>query len=95
MLLVLEGVLDREDAAPGVPEQVEVVLVEPERLADLFDFFDEAWQFPEFGLVRLVAVVGAELIVVVVLDAGRREVAVEGLEVLVGAARAAMQEQQP
>lgn len=93
MLLVLESVFHRQDAAPGMTEQVEVTLVELECLADLFHFFDEAGGFPEFGLIGLVAVVGAKLIVVVILDAGPGEVAVAGFKVLVGAGRAAVEEE--
>ena len=95
MLLVLQRVLGREDAAPGVPEQEEVLPVQPQRLADLLHLVDEARQLPQVRLVRLVAAEGAELVVVVVLDPRRRQIAVEGLEVLVGRARPAVQQQQP
>ena len=94
MLLVPQRVLDREHAAPGVPEQEEVVPVQPQRLADLLDLVHEARQLPQLRLVRLVAVEGAELVVVVVLDPRRRQIAVEGLEVLVRRARPAVQQQQ-
>ena len=87
--LVLQRVLDGEQAAPRLSEQVEVVLVEAERLPHLLDLVDEARQLQQSsGIVRLVAVGRAELVVVVVLDAGAGEVAVERLEVLVGRPRA-------
>src|SRR6202034_2543738 len=44
--------------------------------------------------VRLIAVVGTELIVVVVLDASRRQIGIAGFEILVGRARSAVQQQQ-
>ena len=47
VLLVLERVLHGQDPAPGVAEQVEVVLAEPERLADLLDLLDEARRSPQ------------------------------------------------
>ena len=67
-LLMLQGVLDRQHAAPGVAEQVEVVAVESERSAYLLDLVDEAGDLPEVRIVRLVAPGRAELVVVVVLD---------------------------
>ena len=82
MLLVLERVLDRQRAAPGLPEQVEVGAIEAERLAHLLHLVDEAWDLPQIRVVGLIAVGGAELIVVVVLDPGGREIGVAGFEVL-------------
>ena len=41
MLLVRERVLEGENAAPRVAEQIEVGAIEVERLADLFELFDE------------------------------------------------------
>src|SRR5436309_2605470 len=64
-------------------EQVEVILVETQRLADLLDLVHEARQFPEIRILGLVAVVGAELVVVVVLDTRSGKVAVERLQILV------------
>src|SRR5262249_58738654 len=93
ILLIPERVLEREQAAPRVSEQVEVAPVQPERLANLLHFIDEAGQLPEARLVRLVAVGRSELIVVVVLDSGARQVAVERLEILMGGRRAAVQQQ--
>src|SRR6202045_71014 len=75
-------------------EQKEIRRLEPERYPDLFHFVHEARNFPQRRDIRLVGVVGAELIVVVKLDPGLGEVGVAGLEVLVRAARAAMQQQQ-
>jgi hypothetical protein len=64
-----------------------------ELVAHLLYFFYEPRHLPQVRLVRLVAVVGAEL-VVVVLDAGiGGEVAVEGLEILVRRSRPSVQEQ--
>ena len=91
--LVLERVLDREHAAPGVAEQVEVVAVQAERPAHLLDLVDEARDRPQVRCVRLVAPGRAELVVVVVLDPGGGEVGVEGGEVLVRRTRSAVQEQ--
>ena len=56
VLLVREGVFECEDSAPGVAEQEEVVVIEAQGLPNLLDFVDETWDFPQFGLVRLVAV---------------------------------------
>ena len=90
-----QGVLDREHPAPRLAEEDEVVPVQPEREADLLDLVDEAVQVPQGRIVRLVAVRRAELVVVVVLDAGAGQVAVARLEVLVRRARPAVQEQHP
>ena len=70
-------------AAPGLAVEVEVGLVEVQRLAHLLDLFDEARHVPQLRLIRLIAVIGAELIVVVYSIPARGKVAVEGLEVLV------------
>ena len=91
MLLVRERVLDGQEAAPRVAEQVEVAAVEAERLADLLHFLDEARHLPQRFLRRLIAVIRPELVVVAVLDALGRQVAVERLEVLVRERRAAVQ----
>ena len=94
VLLVLQRVLDGEDAAPR--------LARAER--------SSRWSRPSAartcstsstnrgishraGVVGLVAVVGAELVVVVVLDAGAGEPAVARLEVLVGDARPAVEKE--
>ena len=78
-----------------MPEQKEAVPIQPQRLADLLHLLHEARQLPQVGLVRLVAIEGAELVVVVVLDPRRGQIAVEGLEALVGCARSTVQQQQP
>jgi len=44
--------------------QEEFPSIEPERLPDLIDFVDEARNSPEIRLVRLIAVIRAELVVV-------------------------------
>src|SRR5258706_369684 len=75
-------------------EQKEIRRLEPERHPDLFHFVHEARKFPQLRDIRLVGVIGAELIVVVKLDPGLGEVGVAGLEVLVRAAWAAVQQQQ-
>src|SRR5215211_635093 len=54
-----------------------------------------ARMLPQVRLVWLVTVEGAKLVVVIVLDPRRRQIAVEGLKVLVGRARSAVQQQQP
>src|SRR5262249_43774912 len=91
--LVLEGVLHCENAAPRVPQEIEIVPVESERLSHLLDLFDESREIPQRRVVWLVAVGGAELIVVVVLDAGGGEIASEALEVLVRGRGPAVQQQ--
>ena len=69
VLLVMDGVLHRQDPAPRLPEQHEVAAVEVERLADLLDLVDEPGEVPQRRVVGLVAAERAELVVVVVLDA--------------------------
>ena len=76
-------------------EKKEIVGVETQRLTDLLDLIHEAIHLPEGVVVRLVAVEGAQLIVVVVLDSRRGQITVGRLEVLVGRSRAAMEEEQP
>src|SRR5947209_19333601 len=95
MLLVFQGVLERKDAAPGVSEKVKVVAIQVQRLADLLHLLDEPGEFPEVGVIGLVAIRRPELVVVVALDAGVWQEAVERLEVLVRAAWTAVQEQEP
>ena len=74
-------------------EQIEILTVETQRLTDLFHFLHCSRNCPEFRRVGLIAVIGAELIVVVVLDAGSRQKTVERLEVFVGHSRSAVQQQ--
>ena len=90
MLAVREGVFDRENAAPRVTEQVEVVLVEPERDPDLLDLVDEARDRPQRRIRGLVGVRRAELVVVDELDTLAGERGLERFEVLVGRRRPTM-----
>src|SRR5580704_9071879 len=92
---MVQRVLDGQDTAPRMAEQDEVVPIEPERLADLLHLVDEAVEVPQRRLVRLIAETGAKLVVVVVLNARRGKVAVARLQVLMGRARPAVQEQHP
>src|SRR5712675_495945 len=94
MLLVLERVLESENAAPRVAEQIEVVPIESECLANLLYFLDRARDGPELRRVRLIAVERAELIVEVVFDPGGGEIAVECLEVFVRGPWSAVEQQQ-
>ena len=75
-----------------MPVQHEAVPLKAEGLPNLFDLVDEAVDLPQRVLFGLVAERRAELVVVVVLNASRREIAVAGFEVLVGRARAPVQE---
>src|SRR5450759_557467 len=73
--------------------KVEVVAVQAERHAYLLDLIDESLDLPQVGVIRLVAVRGAQMVVVEVLNACRREIAVASLPVLVGRGWPAVQEQ--
>ena len=72
-------------------QQEEIRTVEPQRDPHLFDLVHEARNCPQVRDIRLIAVMGPELIVEVVLDAGARQVSITRLEVLVSAARPAVQ----
>ena len=91
VLLVLQRVLDSEHAAPGVPEEVEVL--EPQRRAHLLDLLPESVDRPEARVVRLVGVGRAELVVVIELDPLLRQEILETLEVLVRRAGPAVEGQ--
>ena len=93
VLLVGQGVLHGQDAAPGLAVEDEVAGVHAEGLADLLDLADEPVQVPQRRLLGLVAEPGPELVVVVVLDARVRQEAVARLQVLVRGARAAVQQE--
>jgi hypothetical protein len=67
-----------------VAEEVEALEAEPP--ANLLDLLTEPLDPPEIRVLRLVRVVGAELVVVVELDALLRQEVLEALEVLVRAA---------
>src|SRR5437762_10664683 len=84
MLLIVQRVLDGQQAAPRVAVEDEVAGVQPERPADLLHLIDEAAHLPQRRLVRLVAEARPELVVVVVLDPCRGQIAVARLQVLVG-----------
>jgi hypothetical protein len=76
-------------AAPPAAQQEEVARVQAECQAHLPHLVDEARRFPQRAHVGLAAAVRAELVAVDVFDAGLRQVAVEGFEVLLRGARAA------
>lgn len=59
VLLILESVFHRQDATPGVAEEVEVVFIELERPADLLNLLNKTGGLPKLWLIRLIAVVGA------------------------------------
>src|SRR4030081_3096312 len=73
--------------------QVEVALVQVEGLAYLLHLIDEPIDLPEVRVVRLVAVRRAQLVVVEVIDDGRREIAVASFPVLVSRGRPPVPEQ--
>src|SRR6266566_6660393 len=73
--------------------QIEVVAVQIKPLAYLLDLIDESIDLPQVRIIRLVAVRGAQLVVVEVLDARRREVAVASLPVLVSRGWPAVKQQ--
>src|SRR5690242_21705024 len=83
-----------QNAAPAVPEQAEVVLVAADRLPNLIDLGDEARDGPEVVVVRLVTESRAELVVIIIFDALLRQEAVEGFEIFVGRARAAVEQEE-
>lgn len=90
-----EGVLHPQQTAPRLAEQEEVARVEPEGDADLLHLVDETGKVPQRHVVGLVAAEGAQLVVVDDLDALRGKVVAQHLEVLVGGAGTAVQEEQP
>src|SRR5436190_1280344 len=95
MLLVVQGVLDGEEPAPRLAVEDEVVPAQPERDADLVYLIDETVQLPQRRVGGLIAEARAKLVIVVVLDPRRGQVAVAGLQVLVGRPRPAVQQQHP
>jgi hypothetical protein len=64
-----------------LPVQHEAVTLESQSPPDLLDFIYEPVDLPQRVIFGLIAECGLELVVVVVLDAGRRQIAVAGLEV--------------
>jgi hypothetical protein len=93
VLLVSQGVLDRQDPAPRLTVEDEVLPAQAKGPANLLHFVHEAIQLPQGRVVRLVAESGAELVVVVVLNPRGRKVTVARLQVLVGGSGAAVQQQ--
>jgi hypothetical protein len=84
-----EHVLDGEPTTPGLPEEVDAV--ESESLADGRHLFDEAADLPEGGVIGDVGAAAAELIV-----KDHRAIVCEdlqGLEVVVARARAAVEDE--
>src|SRR6266550_578113 len=74
-------------------DQIEVAAVQIQRVSHLFNLIDEPVDLPKVGIIWLVAVSGSQLVVVEVLDAGRREIAVTSLPVLVSRSWPAVQQQ--
>ena len=89
------AVLDAEQPAPGLAVEHEVVAAERECHAHLLHLVDEPVDLPQDRFVRLVAQVGAELVVEVDLDAGVDQILLHRQQVLVGGARTAVQQEQP
>jgi hypothetical protein len=75
----MDGILHREQTAPGLAEQHEVGLIESESPADLLDLIDEPVSLPQRRVGGMVAAERSELVVVVVLDTGGRKTGVEAL----------------
>src|SRR5262244_496864 len=94
MSLVLERILESQNAAPRLAEQEEVVPSQAESLADLLHFLDEAGGLEQRRIIGLIAVGRAKLVVIVVLDSCRRQVAVERFVVLVRRAGTTVQREQ-
>ena len=94
VLLIAQCVFDGENATPGVAEQEEVAGVEAEGDAHLLEFVDEPVDFPEVRLIGFVAIERAKLVVVDVFDASGGEIGIARLEIFVGGAGAAVQQQQ-
>jgi hypothetical protein len=69
MVLVFQRILDRQQSAPRLAEEEEIGGVETKRLTHLLDLIDKTLKLPKRGFVGLVARHGAELSVVVNLDA--------------------------
>src|SRR6202012_3740850 len=82
--LVLEGVLHGQDAAPGIPQQVKITGIEPERLADLLDFLHHTIHRPEGAVFGLVAVKRAQLVVFYHLEALPGKEAFKTFHIFVG-----------
>src|SRR6476646_7505104 len=76
------------------PEQAEVVLGPADRAPHLVDLVDVTGKGPQVGVVRPVALAGLELVVMIIFDAGRRQVAVHDLEIGVRQAGPARQQEQ-
>ncbi len=70
------------------------MLVAADRLADLIDLVDVAREGPEVGVVGAIALTGLELVVMIIFNALRREIAVHHVEIGVREARPASQEQE-
>src|SRR5439155_1150741 len=73
--------------------QIEVAAVQVQPVSHLFNLIDEPVDLPKVGIIWLVAVSGAQLVVVEILDTGRREIAVTSLPVLVSRSWPAVQQQ--
>ncbi|HEY3091146.1 MAG TPA: hypothetical protein VGJ59_24125 [Jatrophihabitantaceae bacterium] len=80
-------------AAPGLAVEDEVTALKAQRGPDLLDLVNEPRGIPQRLVVGLVAAAGAQLVVEVVLDARRREVAVDSLEIFVRRSWAPVQQQ--
>src|SRR5262245_9265379 len=92
VLRVLQDVLDAEDPAPGMSEQIELLEAQP--APDLLDLLAEAIDRPEARILRLVRIVRTQLVVVEELDSPLRQEVLEALEVLVRAPGAAVERQE-
>ena len=93
MLLVTGGRTPWRGSHPTTAVEDEVSGSETERPPHLFDLVDEPVELPQRRVVGLIAETRPELVVVVVLHPGRRKEAVAGLQVLVGSARPAVEQE--
>src|SRR2546421_4507884 len=74
-------------------DEKEVIATQGERIAYLLYLIYESLDIPQVDVVRLVAIRGAKLVVVVILNTGSREKAVASFPVLVRGRRPTMQQQ--
>ncbi len=94
MLLVAQRILNRQNPAPGVTEQEKIAAIESQGLAHLLHLIHKTLDLPEISVIGLAAVMRTQLIVEIELDSRLGQKTVQHLEILVGAARPAMEQQQ-
>jgi len=63
IVLIFDCILHCKEPAPGMPKEIKIVLIEPQRGTYLFYFFNKTWRCPQTAVCWLIRIKRTKLIV--------------------------------